>query len=206
MPDLRETFALVDLCLGLGVKILNLSAGSPYYNPHLQRPALYPPSDGYGAPNDPLIDVARQLDTVRQVKHYLLTQAGPASLPAGPGSASPGPPSANPPRLLIAGCAYSYLQEYLPQVAQAVIRDGWTDVVGIGRSVLSYPAMLADALDKGELDRKLICRTFSDCTTAPRHGLISGCYPLDHFYTAEEEFQRLRAIKKAAGQSSPSGE
>ena len=29
-----------------------------------------------------------------------------------------------------------------------------------------------------ELDRRLVCRTFSDCTTAPRNGLVSGCYPL----------------------------
>ena len=27
--------------------LVNLTAGSPYYNPHVQRPALYPPSDGY---------------------------------------------------------------------------------------------------------------------------------------------------------------
>ena len=31
---------------------------------------------------------------------------------------------------------------------------------------------------------KLLCRTFSDCTTAPRNGLVSGCYPLDPFYAA----------------------
>ena len=30
--------------------------------------------------------------------------------------------------------------------------------------------------------RTLVCRTFSDCTTAPRNGLRSGCYPLDEFY------------------------
>jgi len=24
-----------------------------------------------------------------------------------------------------------------------------------------------------------ICSAFSDCTTAPRNGLVSGCYPLD---------------------------
>jgi hypothetical protein len=45
----------------------------------------------------------------------------------------------------------------------------------------------------------LICRTFSDCTTAPRNGLISGCYPLDKYYSAKPEFQQLKEIKKAAG-------
>src|SRR5437773_2036202 len=45
--DLTETFQFVDLCAQVGVKIVNLSAGSPYYNPHIQRPAIYPPSDVY---------------------------------------------------------------------------------------------------------------------------------------------------------------
>jgi len=62
--------------------------------------------------------------------------------------------------------------------------------------VLSYPTVLAEALEKGHLENKLICRTFSDCTTAPRNGLISGCYPLDNGYSAKPEFQRLKEIKK----------
>jgi len=49
------------------------------------------------------------------------------------------------------------------------------------------------------LEKKSICRTFSDCTTAPRNGLISGCYPLDKYYTSKPEFQKLREIKKAVG-------
>ena len=134
------------LCSELGVKILNLSAGSPYYNHHIQRPALYPPSDGYQPPHDPLIDVVRQIQVVRQLK---------AQAPA---------------NLILVGTAYSYLQEYLPHVAQAVLRQGWVDSVGIGRAVLSYPTMLSDSVRKGSINSKQICRTFSDCTTAPRNG------------------------------------
>jgi 2,4-dienoyl-CoA reductase-like NADH-dependent reductase (Old Yellow Enzyme family) len=170
--DLTEPLRFVDLCAELGVKILNISAGSPYYNPHIQRPAAYPPSDGYQPAYDPLIDVARQITVTR-----LLKARAPRSL-------------------LIVGSAYSYLQEYLPHVAQAVVRQGWTDLVGVGRAVLSYPSMLADALRSGQLQSRFICRTFSDCTTAPRNGLISGCYPLDKHYSAKPEFQKLKAIKK----------
>ncbi|MEI7730217.1 MAG: NADH:flavin oxidoreductase [Verrucomicrobiota bacterium] len=173
--DLTEPFQFMALCGKLGIKILNLSAGSPYYNPHIQRPAAYPPSDGYQPPYDPLVDVVRQLQVVRQLK------------------------AKAPPGLLIVGSAYSYLQEYTPHVCQAVVRAGWTDMAGIGRAVLSYPAMLADALEKGTLTPRFICRTFSDCTTAPRNGLISGCYPLDKFYTAKPEFQKLKELKRAAG-------
>src|SRR5207253_3660501 len=65
-PDLTETFRFAELCAQLGVKILNLSAGSPYYNPHIQRPAAYPPSDGYQPPEDPLVGVARQVNVTRR--------------------------------------------------------------------------------------------------------------------------------------------
>jgi 2,4-dienoyl-CoA reductase-like NADH-dependent reductase (Old Yellow Enzyme family) len=84
-------------------------------------------------------------------------------------------------------------------VAQYVIRHGWTDMIGMGRMVLAYPTVLADAVEKGALMTKSICRTFSDCTTAPRNGLISGCYPLDKYYTSKPEFQKLKEIKKAVG-------
>ena len=199
--DLTETFQFAELCAQLGVKILNLSAGSPYYNPHIQRPAAYPPSDGYQPAHDPLIDVARQINVVRQVKEHLGKVRGEkgegraAQLP----HASPlSPPTSH---LALIGTAYSYLQEYLPHVAQYAVRNGWTDMVGLGRMVLSYPEMLADATTKGALTPKLICRTFSDCTTAPRNGIISGCYPLDDHYKSRPEFQELKAVKKSVGGS-----
>jgi len=94
------------------------------------------------------------------------------------------------------GAASLNKKEYLPHVAQFVVRHGWTDMIGLGRMSLAYPTMLADATEKGGLSVKSICRTFSDCTTAPRNGMISGCYPLDKYYTARPEFQKLKAIKK----------
>ena len=105
----------------------------------------------------------------------------------------------NPVAPIFIGSAYSYLQEYLPHVAQYVVRHGWTDMVGLGRMTLSYPDMLADAVEKGALTTKLICRTFSDCTTAPRQGLKSGCYPLDKHYSAQPEAAELKEIKKRTG-------
>src|SRR5262249_49503076 len=108
-------------------------------------------------------------------------------------------PGEGPPRPILIGSAYSYLQEYLPHVAQSTVRHGWTDIVGLGRMTLSYPEMLADATTKGSLAAKSICRTFSDCTTAPRHGLVSGCYPLDRYYSAKPEAQQLKQIKKKSG-------
>jgi 2,4-dienoyl-CoA reductase-like NADH-dependent reductase (Old Yellow Enzyme family) len=170
--DLTETVQFLSLLATLGIKLVNITAGSPYYNPHIQRPALYPPSDGYAPPEDPLAGVARQMQVTRSLKMQF-------------------------PELVIIGSAYSYLQEFLPHVAQAAVREGWTDCVGIGRMVLAYPTLPLDVISGRELDRKKICRTFSDCTTAPRNGLPSGCYPLDVFYKTSENAVLLKEIKLA---------
>ena len=85
----------------------------------------------------------------------------------------------------LVGSGYTYLQDFAihaVHAVHAVVRAGWIDVVGLGRMVLSYPDLPADTLAGTVPERGLVCRTFSDCTTAPRNGLRSGCYPLDAFY------------------------
>jgi 2,4-dienoyl-CoA reductase-like NADH-dependent reductase (Old Yellow Enzyme family) len=131
---------------------------------------MFPPSDGYQPPEDPLVGVARQIDAVRQLKAAC-------------------------PNSVLVGTGYTYLQEYLPHVAQAVIRNGWADSIGIGRLVLSYWDLPADVLEGTPMQVKRICRTFSDCTTAPRNGIISGCYPLDAHYKDAAEHAELKASK-----------
>ena len=62
---------------------------------------------------------------------------------------------------------------------------------------LSSPELPGDVLAGRPLNRRQLCRTFSDCTTAPRKGLISGCYPLDTFYKEMPERKQLLALKKS---------
>ncbi|PYX91446.1 MAG: NADH:flavin oxidoreductase [Acidobacteria bacterium] len=169
-PDLSETALFLSSLAELKIRLVNLTAGSPYYNPHIQRPALYPPSDGYQPPEDPLVGVARQMEVVRRLKQQF-------------------------PKLIFVGSAYSYLQDFLPHVAQAAVHQQWVDFVGLGRMVLSYPELLWDVLNGRAIQRKRICRTFSDCTTAPRNGLPSGCYPLDSYYKDSEPAAQLKQIK-----------
>jgi 2,4-dienoyl-CoA reductase-like NADH-dependent reductase (Old Yellow Enzyme family) len=168
--DLTEPIAFINMLADLGVRMINASAGSPYYNPHLQRPAIFPPSDGYPPPEDPLLGVARQIGAVRRLKEAC-------------------------PRSIFVGTGYTYLQEFLPHVAQAVIRESWGDAVGIGRLMLSYWDLPADTLAGRPMQNKRICRTFSDCTTAPRNGIISGCYPLDPYYKTSPEHVQLKTVK-----------
>ena len=170
--DLSEPVRFLSLLRDLDIKLVNISGGSPYYNPHIQRPALYPPSDGYQPPEDPLIGVARQMEVTRSLKSKFTD-------------------------LILVGTGYTYLQEYLPMVAQAAVREGWVDSIGLGRMVLSYPELPLDVLSGRGLQHKRICRTFSDCTTGPRNGLPSGCYPLDQYYKESPEGAQLKQIKAA---------
>jgi NADPH2 dehydrogenase len=169
--DLTEPIELMRTLVEHGVAMINVTAGSPYYDPHIQRPAIFPPSDGYQPPEDPLVGVCRQINATRVCKEAI-------------------------PNVPVVGTGYSYLQDYLPHVAQAVVREGWADFVGLGRMVLSYPELPHDVLTKGKLQRKLVCRTFSDCTTAPRNGMISGCFPLDEHYKSLPEAERLKQAKR----------
>jgi 2,4-dienoyl-CoA reductase-like NADH-dependent reductase (Old Yellow Enzyme family) len=168
--DLSEAHQFLALLEGMDIQLVNISAGSPYYVPHIQRPAMFPPSDGYQLLEDPLAGVARLIHATAELK-------------------------AQHPDLVIVGTGYSYLQEWLPHVAQNVVRTGKADFVGLGRMALVYPDMPSDILAGRELQRKRICRTFSDCTTAPRNGLISGCFPLDDFYKNRPEAALLKQIK-----------
>ena len=168
--DLDEPKAFLALAESLGIQLICVTVSSPYYNPHVTRPALFPPSDGYQPPEEPLVGVARMIDVADALKQAF-------------------------PNLVIVGSGYSYLQEWLPNVAQNVLRNNKVDSIGFGRMVLSYPTMPDDMLNDRPIQRKLLCRTFSDCTTAPRNGLYSGCFPLDPVYKNHPHAEMLKSIK-----------
>ena len=71
------------------------------------------------------------------------------------------------------------------------------DFVGLGRMVLSYPELPLDILNGNPIEKKKICRTFSDCTTGPRNGMASGCYPLDPYFRKRPEADKIRSMRKA---------
>lgn len=168
-----EPLAFLRLLRDLGIQLVCLTAASPYYNPHLQRPAAVPPSDGYLPPEDPLVGVARQVNAVARVKREF-------------------------PDLLVVGSAYSYLQDWLPHVGDALLAGGLVDFIGLGRMVLSYPELPGDVIAGRGLDRRKICRTFSECTTGPRNGFVSGCFPLDEFYRRHPDAAKLKALRSGS--------
>jgi NADPH2 dehydrogenase len=170
--DLGEAHEVIRRCAAWGVSLVSVTAGSPYYTPHIQRPAYFPPSDGYQPPRDPLFEVARLAAVTSEL-------------------------AAAHPEVAIVASGMSYLQQWLPHAGQGLVRSGGAAFVGLGRMALSYPDLPADALAGRPLDTTRICRTLSDCTTAPRNGLVSGCYPYDPFYKGLPERRLLAAAKQS---------
>lgn len=160
--DPAEPIALLEMLRDLSVELICMSAGSPYYTPHLQRPAVLPPSDGYYPPEDPLIATARQIDSAALLKNHF-------------------------PDLAVVGSGYSYLRQWIPNIAQGIIRKGMADFIGLGRMIFAYPKMPADILAGTSPDTKRLCAACSTCTTAARKGLVSGCYLFDPEYRGRRD-------------------
>jgi 2,4-dienoyl-CoA reductase-like NADH-dependent reductase (Old Yellow Enzyme family) len=158
--DLTEPLQLARWLCDWGVCLLNVSLGNPYANPHLVRPAEYPPIDGYKPPEHPLIGVDR---------HFRIAARIQREVPDTP----------------VVGSGYSWLQEFVAQAAAANVSRGRVAFAGLGRATLSQPDFAKQLLDHGRLDRKRVCRTFSYCTNLMRtkdHPLgqyATGCPPFD---------------------------
>ena len=61
--------------------------------------------------------------------------------------------------------------------------------------MLSYPELPADILAGRSIQRRRLCRTFSDCVNATRAGIPSGCYPLDDHFAASKDAEAVRRIR-----------
>ena len=158
--DLAEPLQLAAWLREWGVAAINVTMGNPYANPHVVRPAEFPPVDGYDAPEHPLIGVLRHFDATAAIQR---------SLPGFP----------------IIGSGYSWLQDFAMQAGAGNVRDQRCSIVGIGRASLSHPDFARHLQKHGTLNRRLICRTFSYCTNLMRskdHPLgqyPTGCPPFD---------------------------
>jgi 2,4-dienoyl-CoA reductase-like NADH-dependent reductase (Old Yellow Enzyme family) len=159
-PDLSEPAWWINEMVKLGVALVNVSMGNPYATPHVIRPFEYPPPDGYETPEHPLLGVARHFRLAGQLQEQF-------------------------PALPLVGSGYSYLQEFLIHAGAANVRDGRITFVGVGRAALPQPDFARQVLEKGQLNRKRVCRTFSYCTALMRakHNQLgqfaTGCPPFD---------------------------
>jgi len=170
--DLSEPLAFMDTLSALGIRLVCITGGCGYYNYHIIRPCLIASKGSYLPPEEPLLGVARLINVASELKRLR-------------------------PDLCYTVSGLSYLQEWLPNVAQNLVRMGHADFVGLGRMALSYPEMAADVLAGRPLQRERICRGCSRCTTAPRHGLVSGCYLTDRFYRDRPEYEQVERLVRS---------
>jgi len=65
----------------------------------------------------------------------------------------------------------------LPHVAQAAIREGWVDVVGMGRMILTYPELLHDASEGKFWSTREFAERSAIARPAHAEGIAVGMLP-----------------------------
>jgi len=134
--------------------LLNITAGNPYFTPHINRPYDTAVTGGKLPDENPLYGVARIIDVARQIKRAV-------------------------PEMVTIASGYSWLRQFLGNAAAATVRRGDADLVGLGRGAFAYPDFARDLLLGGALDRKKCCITCSRCTQIMRDGGRTGCVVFD---------------------------
>ncbi len=174
--DLTEPIAWAKELAQLGVKIINVTMGNPYANPHIGRPFDKPPIDGYEPPEHPLVGVARHFTGTAAIKRAVGDNA------------------------VVVGTGYSFLRQFLALAGEANKRVGLVDIVAVGRGAIAYPDYVRDLIEHRQMTLNKVCLAVSFCTTLMRtkdHPLgqaPTGCVPRDAVYA--ELYRRLVAKKQ----------
>jgi 2,4-dienoyl-CoA reductase (NADPH2) len=149
-PDFTEPLLLVDNLKKLGITLINISMGSPYFNPHVTRP-YDNPLPGQQVPDEhPLAGINRMISGTAEFQARF-------------------------PEMFFIGSAYSYLRQFAPNTGAAVIKNREASFIGFGRSSFAYPSMPLDLLRKGKADPSKVCITCSGCTRLIRNLRPGGC-------------------------------
>ncbi|MGE5598323.1 MAG: NAD(P)-binding protein, partial [Bacteroidota bacterium] len=153
-PDLAEPVALIAALRELGIPVLNVTIGNPYYIPHLNRPFDFPVEGAPVPAEHPLAGVARFLDITRQIQQAF-------------------------PDLPVIGTGYAWLRHLMPYVAAGAVKTGGATLIGQGRGSFAYPDAVRDILENGAMDPAKTCVTCSACTQIMRDGAMTGCVVRD---------------------------
>ena len=149
-PDLKEPLALIQILKKLGIKIINIAIGNPYYNPHIERPYDSSPTEKIYNEKHPLEIIAQNIKLTTEIAHKN-------------------------PELAVINTSMTWLREFLPNVAAGMIKKGICHFVGLGRMAIAYPDFANDILSDRKLDAKKICITCSSCSQIMRDGGKVGC-------------------------------
>jgi len=149
-PDFSEPLLLVEELLKKGIKLINISMGSPYFNPHVTRP-YDAPVPGKQVPEEhPLDGVMRMINGTSFFQKRF-------------------------PEMFFVGSAYSWLRHFSPNVGAAVVKNGDASFIGFGRNSFAYPSMPSDLIKNGKVDPSKFCITCSGCTRLISNLRPGGC-------------------------------
>jgi 2,4-dienoyl-CoA reductase-like NADH-dependent reductase (Old Yellow Enzyme family) len=146
-PNLEEPIKLVKLLREKGVKLINISCGNPYYNPHVGRPFDIGP---YMPVKSQLSSISLMLNIIREIQQAV-------------------------PEINVVATGFSWLREYGANVAAGGIQEGWFKLCGFGRQAFAYPNFARDILEKGKMDRAKCCIACGKCSEIMRDGGKAGC-------------------------------
>ena len=177
--DLTEPLHLIQLIRDLGVVLVNVSMGSPYYNMHYGRPFERTPDEGYWPPEHPLVGVNR---------HFRVTGAVQKAFPD----------------LAVVGTGYSWLRQFLLNAGESNIRRKRVSIVATGRGAIAYPEYAKDAIATGSMKPSKVCLAISYCTNLMRSKnnemgqYPAGCVPRDEPYAEiyKEVLDKKRKLAK----------
>ena len=151
-PDMTEPIKLIDILHNkMGIELLNLTIGNPYFNPHVNRPFDIGP---YVPDEHPLEGLARVCSCTGEIKSHFKD-------------------------LVIISSANSYLRHFSVNMAAGMVESGKADIAGFGRLAFAYPEFANDIIHKGELDPKKCCIACSKCSQLMRAGTVAGCVVRD---------------------------
>lgn len=145
-PDFTEANELIGKLSALGVSLIDMTMGSPYFNPYINRPQ----NKGERIPpENPLVGVDRLIHGAEAIQ------------------------KANP-SVAVIGTGYSYLREFAPYAAAGALERGYSTLVGFGRMAFAYDRF-ADDFISGNTDKSKVCLACSKCTEIMRAGGTTGC-------------------------------
>ena len=152
-PFIDEAIALVGILRReFRIPILNVTAGNPYKNPHVNRPY---DRGNYVPDEHPLYGESRMMKLISGMQ------------------------KANP-DLPVIGSAFSYMRFLAPSLAAGMIEGKHMAMAGFGRLAFAYPDFPKDLRENGFLDPKRVCLTCGQCASLLRAGTPAGCIVRDH--------------------------
>ncbi len=145
-PDFSETKKLLEILTAKGLSLVDMTMGSPYFNPHINRPYN---RGSYAPPEHPLIGLERLIGASGEIQTAF-------------------------PALTVIGTGYSYLREFAPYVAAGALKENCAKMIGFGRMAFAYDNFANDMM-AGTVDPRKVCIACSKCAEIKKLSGHTGC-------------------------------